>query len=453
MGADSFEACLGQLEHCQTDEEFISVLGILPKVLTEKNQMSRVLLAIPWKFIHRAMLTKTDDYCLAIVSVTVWESFCSMPEHCANPQLQKRIPAASQLLLEPIPVETKLTILSSLVALSGSMISMKYLTIPQVLDALFAMLDSTEELITPTLVVLHNIWLRLESSRSSLSLIFLPNISQMFFKHTGVLKFKAMDFLSILLDDISGLEVTELHKIKKSIADIVQSKLSRSQRESLFTILSQMFRATGIAWLKPVLVGNGISQGQFVSLLVNITCAEIRVTLDVSSVDLDKPEECHMISIGYQILMGLVDYLTETDDALKFESNVLNSIRQSLGEVSDAILFFLVERWTLYLEKSDKAILSNDYTVRSLETFSFLCEDMEQNDKDINNLVPMIIHFLEQELIPVEKILSLLIYISNRKSTAKRFVEGNGYSKLSQLLTEDLRDILSNLSMNGINRA
>ncbi|KAJ3114654.1 hypothetical protein HK100_001589 [Physocladia obscura] len=210
--------------------------------------------------------------------------------------------------------------------------------------------------------------------------------------NAGSVKFDFMRLLITILIVCDELNVFEKHNakdnawnihIRNGLFDVIQSRLSDEDRISALILASSTFQTVGPTWLFPTLsLSSPLSQSvlidhpKFATLLVSLTCIDLRVRLDESNPETNtspshetsdnKASGSHDVSatISYLSLLAnaikaivqtfpdsednIEGTMNSTDPIKSFPHNLLISLHHALAEVFVAVLAYLVDLHEIY---------------------------------------------------------------------------------------------------------
>ncbi|KAJ3325025.1 hypothetical protein HDV06_005614 [Boothiomyces sp. JEL0866] len=407
MTLDQLDSCFRALDNAETDEDILVALTILPRVLqpTDTANIKNAFAHIPWKFIHRMMISPITDGLMQTIAVRIWTSFCC-PEFSKKSKLLKRIKPASQLLQSLLDLEIKKIIMHSLIDLVQENEALSYYE-----PAVFENINS-QACVFPELY-LHFV-------QSAIQFVepgqFIAPLSLILHRDSK-LKFQTIPtligiFTHPMLDKKvghSGLPV-----LKSSIKSILASKLTKDISEKVLILVSLITThykdfihpntfSTLDNSLEDLTIGEKktLSDTQLLVMTTHLAGAEARVVLDSTTTDL-KSDELEALPLYYSLLENIIGFLVS--DKCMLDESILKSIQKALFETFISIAAFLSDRWDMYQESLDIKMIDNLATVFSLKTYSyFTAEESSVSTDEVSRLVPLVIFVLEHKLESIEE--------------------------------------------------
>jgi hypothetical protein len=221
------EECFIMLDDAKTDEDFMIALTILPSQLTNTaDQMEKAFSHIPWKFIHRLLLSTEEEEMFQQIGVHIFTSFCQLP-FIKNKKYLKRLLPLSSVLKTTNDIELQKQIMESIMKIT---ISDPMQLTPAIIQNI-ALIKNPELLLDFITLTLQN-----NQEFNSLSL-FLSKTLLIF--EIDEFKLKALD-VSIMLLSSQDIEITTttLVGFKNVIKQMLASKLNKSVVQKILTISS-----------------------------------------------------------------------------------------------------------------------------------------------------------------------------------------------------------------------
>jgi hypothetical protein len=330
------------------------------------------------------------------------------------------------------------------------------------------------------------------------STVFLNHLARITRQNQTKIKFHALKLAGSLISTVGSLipndETQWMDDIRSGLKEILQNKLGDNERDVALTVSSIILQKLGPKWLIPSTTSiklspsvtdaqdanSSLSSGQFVTLLVHMACAEVRVRLDdetlirpkeeqrlvtataenekpleesLAALSLSKTETASLILIS---CLNIIEYsmaaLIEalpanlsSDSAiveLPLPFEMLLSMRTAMAEAFMAIMASLVDRWEAYRESGDIQIMDNPIVGHSLRALATWLVEETEGDGDVDEIravIPVLIgicslNFEVLSIVPLDLLSPAFNNITADEKTRKQFVEHNGVELLvSQL--------------------
>ncbi|KAJ3251591.1 hypothetical protein HK103_002235 [Boothiomyces macroporosus] len=398
MTANQLDSCFNALDNAETDEDILVALTILPRVLdpTDASNVKRAFSHIPWKFIHRMMISPITDGLMQTIAVRIWTCFCT-EEFSKKSKLLKRIKPASKLLRSSLDLEIKILIMRSLIDLLQESVAIEFYD-SEVLENVGSQATVISELF---LHFAQSAILVMEPG------LFVSPLSLLLYSDSKF-KFRSIPILIALFANPNlnlGIVNKGLPILKSSIKSILASKLPKEITEQVLVLISiisthfkdfihpNTFTELDIS-MQDMGVGEkkSLSDTQLLLMCTHLIGAEARVILDSTTEDLQK-DELETLPLFYSFLENIITFLVS--DECKLEESLLKSIQKALFETFISIAAFLSDRW----DSQDIKVLDNMATMYSIKTYSyFTAEESSVSTEEVTRLVPLVVFLLENKL-------------------------------------------------------
>lgn len=413
---DQLQTCLEGLQAGKSDEERMVSLTLLPRLLTNDEQsMLLAFECIPWKFINRLLITRDDALLMPEIALGIWSSFTPISALQPRSELIKRIPACAKLIPED-NIEMQINILRGLIDLAQAVPGRHALMTECVFDSLkFILSKEKDETTSLALYILSILSDHVVATGIQFNILdqFLISVATICKNSVSAIKFQALDVAVKLLclnqnvypfssqnksTDLSIAASSPL--FKAALKDILRNKLNMKQRDSIMMLSGMLYQRFGLSWLTiashdAMGKATGMSNGQLLTLIVHMTCAEIRVMLDSTErIMRDDQRLDTLLPFCYQTLEHVVQLLvTDSEATMNLDSTLLGSIRNAITETFLAVIAFLVERLDFYTLEPADAIIDNSSTLLSLRAYScYISEESEVSVQELERLIPLVIY-------------------------------------------------------------
>ncbi|KAJ3274149.1 hypothetical protein HDV01_003432 [Terramyces sp. JEL0728] len=402
MAGEQLNSCFKALDNAETDEDILVALTILPRILqpADADNVKRAFSHIPWKFIHRMMISPITDGLMQIIAIRIWTCFCTK-EFGKKSKLLKRIKPASNLLNSNIELEIKELVLRALIDLIQEEEAAVYYE-PAVLENIGQISTTLPEL------YLHFVQFCIPKFETGLFIAPLSHLLQSDHKF----KFQTVPVLIAIWAN-PNIDIDQASKalpeLKSTIKAIMASKLTKDVSEQILVLLALI--ATHFKeFIYPNIFGEldqkmqeskVLSDTQLLVMATHVTGAEIRVTLDATTSNLQMND--------FEALPLLYSFL-ETD---------------------------------MFQESQDINMLDNLATVFSLKTYSrFTSEESSVSTEEATRLVPLVVFMLQHRLScidenPIDFMDGILNMITSDPMILEEFNSLNGYIPLIDSFVQD----------------
>ena len=327
---ENLESVLENLKSSSSNEDLLLALSLLPKVLNPDNEfeVEQAFETIPWKFVHQMMVTKGMEP----VGVYIWQAFC-VPKYVKHKNIMKRLEPATKLLCrQDVEFQVKLVIMQTIGNIIGdSFVELIGETIIENILMGVGIDDEKVQFIDCYLSNSTNI------DKRALDLLFdyciemLGKNSKHSLRLTSVLVFKMQ------------LNRIQVEKIKNEFKRLLKSKL---EPESIDSILCMCGKLSSLSEFYNESIGNSnnsLSEEQFWVILTHICGAEIRISLDKTTTNVNEMKIS--IPMYYMLLENIITNMVDENIVVGLEQ--LESIRKSMGETFFTVASFLSERWVI----------------------------------------------------------------------------------------------------------
>ena len=354
-------------------------LLLLSKML-KPSELSIVYPHIPWKFIHRLMIT--NDATMPEIAVHIWSCFA---EFADQKEIIKLIRPACTLLNRK---SLQLSILKPLLVLvqakeANRQIAMNH----QVLGQSLAGME-----LEPLRVLLT----LLESIEEPMDIVYpLALCCQ---ECPTELKFQALNVAAKVLCQVETAPKSAAPLFRSVLKSIFKSKLHTSQQDIVLYLCGMLYARYGSSWLPLSSSGGIMKNEQLLTLMVHSACTEIRIILDETEQDLNEtPRVLAILPICYDLVHAVVESLIEQPQvALKLDYDILSSIRVAMSEAFMAVSLFLVERFDLYALEQDVSKIDNRTTMTSLKAYSeWVQEESNVGLDELERLMPYMVQLMD----------------------------------------------------------
>lgn len=245
---------------------------------------------------------------------------------------------------------------------------------------------------------------------------------------------------------------TSMPSFKAALKQVIKSKLSDAHRDSVI-LLSGMLYERDPAWLsikkddaasKKSSADPQISNGQFLALLIHMTCAEIRIILDSTDKFINENDKKlqTVLPLCYNTLETIIiNLVTETETVMNLDYQILESIRNAMQETFLAVIAFLVERHDFFILEDNPKIINNRTTLLSLRAYSiWVSEESEVSSEELERLIPLVIYFInppesteyddDEVFDPMSFLTPLLTHYTTDQELVRYFVKSEGHIEL-----------------------
>nr|XP_033810025.1 neurochondrin [Geotrypetes seraphini]XP_033810026.1 neurochondrin [Geotrypetes seraphini] len=399
----TLERCLEVLRDAKNDSEQFAALLLVTKAVrasdVDAKTRRRIFNAVGFTFPNRLLVSQEtpagcSEHIYRALGLTLLACFCTDPDLAGHPQVFNKI----QILNETIVSDCEVNNLPL-----SSMIDDAY----QCLNGVLATSKGPTQLVrNGTLPCLSKVYLhhsygwhqamdllaRLlttagdkcwKKCKSDLVKV-LSRLSKDFQKAEDASKFKLCEILprflppSPLLMESWGVEC--LKSIYQGLASILSSKLSESQRNPAFQLAGCLANDYNADW---ILAESRVKGSKFLALLVNLTCVEVRLSLEEPDPSYaDSRQE--LITACYAAMeLGLQECTRE--ETLLMEAQKLQLIA-ILQEACGAIMY--------YLNQVGWQRMEDPFTFASVRLLSaWLAEETSALKQEVCELLPFLIQY------------------------------------------------------------
>ncbi|NXH96810.1 NCDN protein, partial [Pachycephala philippinensis] len=396
----TLKRCLGVLRDARNDSEQFAALLLVTKAVrageVDAKTRRQIFDAIGFTFPTRLLISwqppaDCPPHTFRALGLTLLACFCTDPELAGHSQILNKIPTFNDILLSPCDPD------------STSMVDDVY----QCLSAVLATARGPRELVTKgTVSALCQAYLNGgHGSDRALTLLVgllavaeakcwqrdapqllavLSKLSGDFLKAEDMTKFELCEVLPHfiplsppLTENSQGSEC--LCRLYKGLADILGSKLSQSQRDPALKLAASLVQACGAEWIPA-----GSAGSKFLSLLVNLACVEVRLTLEEPDpVEVEGKKE--VVTACYVLMeMGIQECLREENPLLENVQKM--QLMRIMEEAFGAVIFYL--RQVKQEELQDPFIFAS---VRVLG--AWMAEETSSLKQEICELLPFLVDY------------------------------------------------------------
>jgi Neurochondrin len=182
-----------------------------------------------------------------------------------------------------------------------------------------------------------------------------------------------------------------------------------------------------------------ITDGQLLTLITAMTCAEIRVILDSTDKEINEsnPRLSTILPLCYSTVEHVIETLVQdSETSLHLDYELLASGRKAMYETFQAVIAFLVERHDFYTLEHTDTLIDNVPTLLSLRAYSmWVAEESEVPTEELERLTPLAIHFINNQpksiaQDPMQFLTPLLTLITSVPELVTYFMDNKGHHKV-----------------------
>ncbi|PKY41702.1 Neurochondrin-domain-containing protein [Rhizophagus irregularis] len=447
--------CLDLLSPESSDDAKFVALMLLPRLLQQDQETVKLVFgAMDFTFLERLMRTSNSsdselpDNTLKTIAVNIISCCCAIDELLSKRQIHARIPTLSTLLSPEENEELTKDILKIFIRLSSANQAIDHLIDKNVISRIILCITATTNdevryLALQAVSYLTNSLITLTSTGQFVSDVvslqeytftILNNLSLTFRTNQEKFKFDLLDFFvkifSYMTDQFSQMVLlsnkTKLDKwtqnIRFGLKEILSSKLDNEQRDKALTLVMLLLNHIGLKWLFSPTTDLSLKQistsseknvndeFKFASLVVQLSCVEIRLMLDElaeqhekQEFQLDKRHEV-MLPTCYTILERSIEYLSQIENLLEsqetsielagvnLDPELLLRLKGTMTETFRYIIEYLVSvKETTPIEK----IIRDESVLASIRVLSAWFAEESSLEKEISQAIPFLIEICQ----------------------------------------------------------
>ena len=412
----SLRKCISLLKVAKTDTERFAALMLVTQ-LVSSNEVDvagrrELFDAIGFKFLNRLLSTRNvpngcppDVY--QSLSLTILACFATDEELCSHSEMINKIPMLLTTVKgagrnDSVIVDDCYQILASF---AGSSTGIRHLVEMGAISKLCEVLEEkySKNAIEILLRILYNeprvLW---REQRDDL-LGVLSTLSRLFKETQDSSKFELCNFLVLFLSgaEKSTFEGQEDHpwlaNINKALKDILQSRISSSQRDPSLILISIIIDLVGMDWM--VTFSGQDSQGLFI-LSLTIASVEIRMILDGKTSEEIEPRAIVLTSC-YNILEKAINFaIVQTHTKSHLPSIVSGGLSKVYSLATEAM-----HSIGLYLDQvaqhdvRGRRTGQNRVVVASVRILcAWMSEETSALQEDVGKLLPFLLKIGEESL-------------------------------------------------------
>ncbi|MEE6484253.1 hypothetical protein FKM82_013812 [Ascaphus truei] len=401
----ALERCLDVLRGAQNDSEQFAALLMVTKTAQagELNSRTRhrIFDAVGFSFPNRLLFSESiPDGCPSHVfrglGVTLLACFCTDPSLAVHPQVLNKIPIFNETVKTPCQAGSKDLVsmiddaYQCLVGIMASPQGPKHLvscgTVSSLCQAYVNRNHGWEQALQLLTALLASMpakcW---KKSRSDLQLL-LARLSEEFYQEEDGRKFHLCEILPVFLPPSPILPETSwgrecIRCLCKGLLKVLSSKLSPSQRDPALKLCACLAHGYGTTWIS---AESGAEGAQFLALLVNLACVEVRMLLEDPE-PLDSRQA--VVTACYALIEMGIQECTEEEEQLLKEEQKLQLIRV-MQEACGAIIH--------YLHQVGRERLEDPFTLASVRLLgAWLAEETSFLRQETCQLLPFLMHYMQ----------------------------------------------------------
>jgi len=326
------EKCIGALNGAKNDTEKMAALFLVTKVVKAPslNRENRLALfnAIGFKFLLRLLNTPSSPDCPSLlyksVALSILSTFCSDPTIASSPEMLEAVPIFMKIVQESAESgddegEELLVVANEAYHCLSAVATTEKGGDALVKTGAISVLISiyTKQDVEEVLGILKNagrtLGTRVWGTSSEDFNTLMDRISLNFEVEQSEHKFELCDVMASLMTSYNMTpEAVENAfwpaSVLKGLIDILSSKITEKQRNPALKLASVMLTTLGVDWMLKT-SEQGSKAYQFLVLLVNLSCIELRMTLEDRTLDKILPKE-DLIGSCYGIIETTITFMT-----------------------------------------------------------------------------------------------------------------------------------------------
>lgn len=404
--------CIDALNSSKTDNEKFASLFIVTKLIKAdectEECLKLIYEAIGFQFLNRLLMsTEAPEGCPSFiyksVALSIVSSFCSVPDIVNSPDVLGIIPVLIDIVCmsDADTMEDNLMLVSDcytcLRAIAGTESGRKALLIKdaasQLAEVYIDEMFRHDEALNLVIYLVSHQGSEVFSNHQEIFLQLLSRLSSDFVSESTEKKFEFCQMLSTLLGNNPPISTDDLTKeewpksVLLALEGILCSKIGTAHRDLSLQLIARLLELLGIAWGLSI----GPNPRQFLLLLVNLACVEVRMKLEERSLE-QILETADVLIACYSIIELFVAFMI-TQAFLSFDPKQREQAYCALKGAVSAILTLLNQEaesnpeWTGdYRDKKTQFIVAS---IRILG--AWLAEESSSMKEEVCNVLPYII--------------------------------------------------------------
>nr|CAG4643762.1 EOG090X0266 [Lepidurus arcticus] len=410
---ESVLKCVNALQAVKSDTEKFAALFMVTKVIKaddecDPHSLKLIFEAISFDFLRRLLLAQAaPEGCPPVmyktVALSVLSSFMSLPEAYNHPEMSSIMSVLLNIIdadMDSDDFQDNLTLVSDayecLLAIAGTKAGRKIFVeqggLERVVEIYVEELFKHDQALELLGSLIHADGKQLMATRPKLYERLLERLANDFDSDTSFHKFDLCIHLSNLIaacpHPLATYQDAAWPKVvMKSLAEIVCSKVGPDQRNPALHLTSRLLELLGLDWTLSL----GPSSRQFLLLLVNLSCVEIRMHLENKTPE-EALSQADILMPCYTVAELFVSYMM-TGAFMDFEQKQKEQVYCALKGALGAVLAFLHDIAQESQERHWKADKPQTIfvcaTIRLLGCW--LAEETSSNRQEICAVLPFII--------------------------------------------------------------
>jgi len=404
--------CIDALNSAKDDNEKFASLFIVTKLIKADDCtepcLKRIYEAIGFPFLNR-LLTSTEvpegcpPFIYKSVALSIVSSFCGVPDIVNSPDVLSIIPVLIDIVCmsDADAMEDNLMLVSDcytcLRAIAGSESGRKALlqknAANQLAEVYIDEMFRHDEALNLVVYLVSHQGSEVFSGSQDLFLQILSRLSSDFVAETTEKKFEICQMLTVLLGNGISISASDLVKeewpksVLLALEGILCSKIGTAHRDLALQLTARLLELLGITWGLSI----GPNPRQFLLLLVNLACVEVRMKLEERSLE-QILETADVLVACYSIIELFVSFMI-TQAFISFDPKQREQAYCALKGAVSAILTLLNQEaennpeWTGdYHDKRTQFIVAS---IRILG--AWLAEESSSMKEEVCKVLPYII--------------------------------------------------------------